>query len=420
VARKMKTNLNINLPFIRQWTQKQGSYLTGTMDNHRLSTTLQPIYSLAHKRIVGYEALIRIKDEASAPVSPDLFFNQERSDGQTVHLDRLCRYLHIHNFKTLNDDINWLFLNVSPKTIACGKAYGSFFKEMLEALDFPAHRVVIEVVEHPLDDISLIMKTVEYYKELGCLIAIDDFGAGHSNFDRIWSLKPDIVKLDRSFLTRADADQDIRDMLPGIVTLLHQAGALVIMEGIETRAQALTAIESDVDFVQGFFFGRPYTDLAHPPESFQGFSSLMEQFKTEADITEARFQEGIQRFGRLFYHAADRVKCGDSLKEACQGLFQAPEVIRCYQVGTDGIQIGQTLVADTCTTCLDKRFRPLEDAKSADWFRRHYLKRAIFHPEQLQVTRPYLSITGAHMCITLSMKFKSPSGDSVLCCDLEV
>ena len=420
MTRKMKTSLKMNLPFIRQWTQRQDPYLTGTMEAHRLDTTLQPIYSLAHKRIVGYEALVRIKDKNGAPVPPDQYFSWDRSDAETVHLDRLCRYLHTHNFKTLKDDINWLFLNVSPQTIACGKAYGSFFKEMLDDLGFPAHRVVIEVVEHPLDDNARILETVEYYKELGCLIAIDDFGAGHSNFNRIWSLKPDIVKLDRSFLTRADADRNIRDMLPGIVTLLHQAGALVIMEGIETRAQALTAIQSDVDFVQGFFFSRPYKDLAHPSEPFDKFSSLMAQYKTEADILEARFQEGIHRFSRLFYHAVDRMKCGDILKAACQELFHAPEVIRCYQVGTDGIQIGQTLVADTCTTCLDKRFRPLEDANSADWFRRHYLKRAIFHPEQLQVTRPYLSITGAHMCITLSMKFKSPSGDSVLCCDLEV
>ncbi|MCG8634165.1 MAG: hypothetical protein MI863_10080 [Desulfobacterales bacterium] len=48
------------------------------------------------------------------------------------------------------------------------------------------------------------------------------------------------------------------------------------------------------------------------------------------------------------------------------------------------------------------------------------MKRAILHPEQLQITRPYLSITGAHMCVTLSMKLSCPSGESVLCCDLKI
>jgi hypothetical protein len=67
----------------------------------------------------------------------------------------------------------------------------------------------------------------------------------------------------------------------------------------------------------------------------------------------------------------------------------------------------------------DKRFSPLEDANSADWFRRHYLRRAIYHPNQLQITRPYLSITGGHMCVTLSMKFTCQDGDCILCCDLK-
>ena len=416
----MKTSLTMDLDFIRQWAQRLGPGLTGTFKDNSLSTALQPIYSLAHKRIVGHEALVRVTDKNGVPVPPSHFFEQDRSDAEIIHLDRLCRYLHIHNYKCLNDPINWLFLNVSSKTISVGRAYGSYFKELLDRMDFPAHRVVIEVVEHPLDDSHLIMETIEYYKKLGCLIAIDDFGAGHSNFNRIWTLKPDIVKLDRSFMTRADKDADIRNLLPGIVTLLHQAGALVLIEGIETRSQALTAIESDVDFVQGFFFNRPFKDLAHPPEKFKGFSQLMDQFKTEADLTEKRFQEGIHRFRTLFYETVDNLKHNRPMEAACQGLLREPEVVRCYRIGTDGIQMGQTLAANTCTTCKDKRFRPLEDARSADWFRRHYLKRAIFHPEQLQVTRPYLSITGAHMCITLSMKFNSPSGDGVLCCDLEV
>jgi EAL domain-containing protein (putative c-di-GMP-specific phosphodiesterase class I) len=420
VDKKITPSLKLDLPFIRQSTRDCGPYLTGSVEGFRLRTALQPVYSLAHKRIVGHEALVRIKNEQGIAVSPALFFEQNRSDSETILLDRLCRYLHIHNYKLLNDPINWLFLNVSPKTISSGKAFGSFFKELLDALEFPAHRVVIEVVEHPIDDSHLIMDTIGYYKELGCLIALDDFGAGHSNFNRIWTLKPDIVKLDRSFMVRADADGDIRRLLPGIVTLLHQAGALVLMEGIETRSQAIAAIESDVDFVQGFFFEKPFTDLAHPPSPFHGFPDLLDQFKTDADESEARFQEGLHRFRSHFYQAVDMLKHGTPMEDACEALFKEPEVVRCYRIGTDGVQIGQTLVAKTCTVCSDNRFRPLEDAKSADWFRRHYLKRAVFHPEQLQITRPYLSITGAHMCITLSMKFSCPSGGSVLCCDLAV
>ncbi|WDP90082.1 MAG: EAL domain-containing protein [Desulfobacter sp.] len=392
----------------------------GTFDDKTLYTALQPIYSLAHKRLVGHEALVRAMDGQNRPVSPARLFKKGMSPGDSIHLDRLCRYIHIHNYKTIDDPINWLFLNVSPYTISSGKTFGSYFDDLLKACRFPPDRIVIEVVEHPIEDNSLLNDTIGYYKDLGCLIALDDFGAGHSNFDRIWTLRPDIVKLDRSFLTRADTDPGIRNLLPGIVTLLHQAGALVLMEGIETRTQAMMAIESDVDFVQGFFFSTPFTDLRNPPAPYDAFNDLMTEYKNEKDYTEQRYQQGLHRYRNLFSQAVGKLKTGAPMNKACNMLLGEPEVVRCYQVATDGVQVGQTLVAKTYRTILDKRFKPLEDANSADWFRRHYLRRAIFHPEQLQITRPYLSITGAHMCVTLSMKFSCPSGECVLCCDLQI
>ncbi len=67
---------------------------------------------------------------------------------------------------------------------------------------------------------------------------------------------------------------------------------------------------------------------------------------------------------------------------------------------------------------LDPRFRPLENTDQADWYRQHYLRRALRHPGELQVTRPYLSVTGAHMCITLSRAFVYGDRTLVLCCDI--
>jgi hypothetical protein len=117
--------------------------------------------------------------------------------------------------------------------------------------------------------------------------------------------------------------------------------------------------------------------------------------------------------------AISKLKAGRKMSAACKDMLSTLEVVRCYLIDTDGIQIGQTLVSSMYNAMKDKRFSPLEDANSADWFRRHYLRRAIYHPNQLQITRPYLSITGAHMCVTLSMKFTCQDGDCILCCDLK-
>lgn len=114
---------------------------------------------------------------------------------------------------------------------------------------------------------------------------------------------------------------------------------------------------------------------------------------------------------------------GMILPEASHALMIDETVVRCYLLLSNGIQLGATITSEAAgrpspPTAKDLRFQPLQDARSADWFRRHYLRLAIVHPEQLQITRPYLSITGAHLCVTLSMMFAVDDGYRVFCCDL--
>lgn len=74
----------------------------------------------------------------------------------------------------------------------------NIFKYLLQRYQIPAARVVVETIEGAIADEGQLSESVQFYKNLGCLVAIDDFGAGHSNIERIWRLVPDIVKLDRS------------------------------------------------------------------------------------------------------------------------------------------------------------------------------------------------------------------------------
>jgi EAL domain-containing protein (putative c-di-GMP-specific phosphodiesterase class I) len=396
--------------------------MNASFEGFTLGTALQPVYSLAHKRIVGYEALLRAEDRHDNSVSPaGLFSSSSAKIQDIITLDRLSRYLHMHNFTLMNDDISWLFLNVSPQTIKNGRHYGPFFRELLEKYNFPAHRIVIEVVEYPIEDNMQLVEIVNFYKNMGCLIAIDDFGAGYSNFDRIWTLKPDIVKLDRSFLVKASNDTSVENMLGGIVSLLHQSGSFVLIEGIETKSQALTAIECNADFVQGYYFGKPRTDFYDGIRKFDDFDGLFQDYKNRSDFQDKKNKASVEKFNAFFSETISLLKKGESLSRACRTLLRQKSVVRCYLVDQKGVQTGDTVVSEKYEYKFDLRFRPLDNSNSADWFRRHYLKRALIHPGQLQITRPYLSITGAHMCMTLSMMFyNEKSGNMILCCDISV
>ncbi|MEQ6884263.1 EAL domain-containing protein [Salicola sp. Rm-C-2C1-2] len=390
----------------------------GRYEGLALRTALQPIFSISHKRIVGYEALIRAYDNDASPVLPPHLFELAQDHPSNLLLDRLCRTLHVRNFQNVADEINWLFLNVSPQCMASGMQADAFFGSLLQDLQFPAHRVVVEIVEKPSDDPNLLRRTVEYYRSLGCLTAIDDFGAGHSNFERIWNLRPDIVKLDRQMLARATEEKRTRQILKGIVSLLHESGCLVLMEGVESRDQALIAVDAGVDFVQGFYFHRPTTELGSAVQGNADFETLLEQYKRDKQQQSDPTQTITSFFSHRFERVISFLQAGSDFGKACEPLVNHHTVSRCYLIGDDGVQVHDSMLSPESAHRLDPRFRPLENTSEADWYRQHYLRRALRHPGELQITRPYLSATGAHMCITLSRAFVYGDRSLVLCCDI--
>ncbi|WP_417518441.1 EAL domain-containing protein [Marinobacter sp.] len=397
---------------------RNGNIWTADFRGLILSTALQPIYSISHKRTVGYEALIRALDPDNANVLPIHLFEVPTSHAEALLLDRLCRYLHIQNYSAAEDQLNWLFLNVSPRVVTNGSQTDSFFGELLEKTRLPPHRIVIEIVEQPTDDAERLRETVAYYRQLGCLTAIDDFGAGHSNFERIWNLSPDIVKLDRKLLTRATEDHKARQILNGIVSLLHQSGCLVLLEGVETSDQAMIAIDAGVDFVQGFYFCRPSTDLTTLCNAPTDFDRLLREYKACHQITRDPTRQLVDFFQRDFHLATEQLQSGATMARACSTLLNHPTVSRCYLADDKGVQIEDTLISDTGTRSLDPRFKPLESTSKADWYRQQYLRQALAHPGNLHVTAPYLCVTGAYMCVTLSLCFTYGSELRVLCCDI--
>lgn len=131
-------------------------------------------------------------------------------------------------------------------------------------------QVILEVLEARVDDISRLNDAVAAYRQRGYRVAIDDFGCEHSNFDRLWRLTPDIVKLDRSLIVQATSNERARRILPKIVDIIHELGAQVVCEGIETPEQHNLAIEAGADLLQGYYYAMPSAELSGqiiPPPS---------------------------------------------------------------------------------------------------------------------------------------------------------
>jgi len=386
--------------------------------NLQLYSHFQQIFSIAHKRTVGFEGLVRGVNDENRLCSPVEIFAAAKDEAQIVLLDRLCRAVHFHNFSRHNIDSCWLFLNINPRVVVDGKHYGPYFREMLNEVNISPRRVVVEILETAIVDKGLLKESVNYYRELGCLIAIDDFGAGDSNFDRIWQLRPDIVKFDRSVIAQACANPDIRSVVPGMVSMVHEAGSMVVMEGIETEQQAMIAMEADAEFVQGYYFARPSPTPTMSASFNSGCQELFIKFNRYRTIDRASYHSEITPYTTGLSKAAALMKTGQTMEQACLSFLALPDAERCFLLDAGGMQIGRNVDKTQLHLDADERYLPLNDATGANWSRRHYFQRAIAQLDKVNVTRPYLSITTASQCVTASIAFKVNGNLQILCGDI--
>ena len=386
-----------------------------------ISSYFQPIFSLSHRRIVGHEALMRGRGPDGTPISPLELLNRVNGDYPTLlHLDRLARATHLHNFAAQPEADGWLFINMSPEVFLQGPSLqaGQLVSALMQATGLSPRRLVIEVLEEAVQDNSRFIAAVEFFRSLGFLIALDDFGAGHSNFDRVWSIRPEIVKLDRSLIVQAAADPKIRRTLPQIASLLHEAGALVLMEGVETAEEAYIALESDVDFVQGYYFGRPGPRVATDATAGQAVNELWHDFDARWLRDKRNYHENIAPYFNALGYASVLLSAGRSLEEACASFLQLPNSAFSYLLDAQGQQIGKNIWSADSAPSEDQRFSPLTNTQGARWARRPYFRRAVENFGKVQVTRPYLSISSASLCVTLSCSFKVNGELQVICGDV--
>ncbi len=418
-TKALRPPIQLTREHIEQFTREENGLVSGRFGNINLGSAFQPIFSLAHRRAVGFEALLRPQAADGSPLSPLAVFALARDEAEGVFLDRLCRVVHVRNFMARANDVSWLFLNVDPMVTVHGKRHGAFFTEMLNRYQISPHRVVVEILEGQIRDESLLVDAAEYYKELGCLVAIDDFGAGHSNFERIWRVKPHIVKLDRSIITQAVANRTVRRIVPNLVNLIHEAGSMVLMEGIETEEEAIIALDSDMDFVQGFYFAKPASTLPSNTQARTLIDELCAKFKLANRKITSRTKDELHAYRDAFQVFVKQFKAETDALHACQGFLELPRAERCYLLDKNGRQLGDSFVSTRFSSRSDPRFHPVNDSSDAIWARRHYFRRAINQPGEIQASRPYLSIAGGNMCVTLSVAVFNKKEMVVLCADVK-
>jgi EAL domain-containing protein (putative c-di-GMP-specific phosphodiesterase class I) len=227
-----------------------------------LASRFQPVFAVREPACHGYEALLSATDvDGSRVDSGALFARSVTAERPT--LDWACRALHLRNYAKFDPEERILFLNVHPQDAVHDSGWARELGDLVRYYGLLPKRVCVEILAGECGDEHLLRDAVAVYRGLGLGIAIDDFGRGRSNLDRVLDLGPDVVKVDRTLCADGMLGWGrARRMLAGMIELLHDARARVVVGGIESAIEARVAVDAGADFLQGFHLCAPDPDVA--------------------------------------------------------------------------------------------------------------------------------------------------------------
>jgi diguanylate cyclase (GGDEF)-like protein/PAS domain S-box-containing protein len=236
--------------------------LRRALERQQMRIYYQPIVSTKTNRIVGFESLLRWEHPTRGLILPGEFVHIAEENGAITQigewaLRESCR--QARTWQTQFPTLRLLTMNVnlSSKQFGHNDLLG-MINEVLMETRLPPSTLRLEITE------SIIMKhgdpaivVLSELRKLGTTLCIDDFGTGYSSLSYLHRFPINILKIDRSFVTRMDIDPEKREIVRAIVSLAHNLDMEVTAEGVETQAQLDQLREMNAEFVQGYYLAKP-------------------------------------------------------------------------------------------------------------------------------------------------------------------
>ena len=298
----------------------------------------QPFIDTATGRIAGVEALGRLRQADGSLQSVGPLFADPRTPGTTLRrLDRQIRDNALSRLHEAPDD--WfLSLNISPRWInrlRPGQALPSL--KQIHAHGVDPQRIVFEITELG-GDIQRLADVVARYREAGARIAIDDFGAGYSQLDRVLALQPDILKLDMRLFQEAAKGGPSSDVVRALAQMAEKTGCWIIAEGVETEAQLSFALECGSRYVQGYLFAQAQLDWFATDAFVPRFAQLRAAYVQQKLAERGRIMDLRQQLAELM-KILQSWALGQAPLSQLPQLQDFPWLLRFYQCDRHGTQL---------------------------------------------------------------------------------
>jgi diguanylate cyclase (GGDEF)-like protein/PAS domain S-box-containing protein len=217
--------------------------------------TFQPIAQLGNGETLHFEALIRMRAEDGSIIPPGNFLPSAERYGLMPQIDR---WVFDEVARILESEASLrIFMNLSARSLS-DEPLLQHIEERLRGSSIEPGRLSFEITETAaVADLASARNWIRRLKDLGCLIALDDFGAGFSSFGYLQALAVDYIKIDRTFVHDLDTNATNRALVQAVNTVARTLGKEVIAEGVECEAHADALRAIGIENGQGYHWGIP-------------------------------------------------------------------------------------------------------------------------------------------------------------------
>jgi len=235
--------------------------LHGAAARGELRADYQPIVTTADGHIAGVEALLRWDHPTRGLVPPSAAVPLAERSGLISEigrwmLERACLDRPRNGAAGPVDDLQ-VYVNVSAHQLV-SPGFPSTVASLLDETDTPPGLVTLEVTETAfVVDERRAAAVLDDLKELGVMLALDDFGTAYSSLSYLRRFPVDVLKIDQSFIGQLGRGDRCSKIVAAVVDLAHSLDMTVVAEGVETAAQHEAVAALGCDTSQGYYFARP-------------------------------------------------------------------------------------------------------------------------------------------------------------------
>ena len=231
------------------------------LERNEFFLEFQPVVDLTHRELLGIEALVRWNHPEQGLIMPGVFIPTAEESGQIIELGRwvlleACRRVRAWRDSIVAGDGLRVAVNISGRHLQHADLVADV-RYALEESGLEPDNLVIELTESTImHNTDLNLERFRELKALGVKLAIDDFGMGYSSLSYLHRFPIDILKIDRSFISRLTDQGDGPELARAVVMLGRTLGLETIAEGIEHENQVAKLLELGCVAGQGFLFAR--------------------------------------------------------------------------------------------------------------------------------------------------------------------